>query len=229
MAPDLARSVLAADGICVEYRALDRIVPAVEDVDVRIAAGSLTVIAGPSGSGKSSLLRVLGLLDRPTRGSLAIEGVDVLALSERQRRRLRRQRLAYVHQRPISNLVDELTAVEQVAFARRCRGLAPSDAAAALGAFGLGERSHSRPADLSGGEQQRLAITMATIGEPAVLFADEPTAALDRHHADEVIDALMQAAAAGRAVLVASHDPGLIAAATHVVRLREGRTEVGDV
>jgi ABC-type lipoprotein export system ATPase subunit len=228
MAREMAHVVMAAEGICVEYRALDRIVPAVEDVAVTIVAGSLTVIAGPSGSGKSSLLRVLGLLDRPTRGVLKVEGVDALAMSDRERRRLRRGRLAYVHQRPVSNLVDDLTAVDQVAFAVSCRGSALVDAHSVLDAFGLGQRTESRPADLSGGEQQRLAIAMAAACDPAVMFADEPTSALDRHHADEVIEALVEAASGGRAVVVASHDPGLIAAATHLLRLRDGRVEVTD-
>ena len=228
MAHEIQHVVMAAEGICVEYRALDRIVPAVEDVAINIVTGSLTVIAGPSGSGKSSLLRVLGLLDRPTRGTLVVEGVDVLAMSDRGRRRLRRGRLAYVHQRPVSNLVDDLTAVDQVAFAVSCRGSALVDSHSVLDSFGLGQRAESRPADLSGGEQQRLAIAMAAACAPAVMFADEPTSALDRHHADEVIEALVEAASGGRAVVVASHDPGLIAAATHLLRLRDGRVEVTD-
>ncbi len=227
MAPETQHVVMAAEGLCVEYRALDRIVPTVEDVAINIVTGSLTVIAGPSGSGKSSLLRVLGLLDRPTRGTLVVEGVDVLAMSDRGRRRLRRGRLAYVHQRPVTNLVDDLTAADQVAFAVSCRGSEVVDAHAVLDAFGLGPRAASRPADLSGGEQQRLAIAMAAACDPAVMFADEPTSALDRHHADEVIEALVEAASGGRAVVVASHDPGLIAAATHLLRLAR-RTRGGD-
>ncbi len=220
-------TVLVGRDLNVSYRAVDGAVPAVVDVSLEVRSGSLVVLAGPSGSGKSSLLRVLGLIDRPTSGALSLAGRDVLALGDRGRRRLRRTHLAYVHQRPVTNLVDDLRADEQVAFALAARGrrAAPATAGAALDRYGLAERSRSRPAHLSGGEQQRLAIAMATAVTPVVLFADEPTAELDRHHAHEVIDALTRAAADGQAVVVASHDHDLIAAAGEVVRLREGRRE----
>ena len=220
-------TVLTGTDLCVSYRAVDGEVPAVVDVSLEVHAGTLVVLAGPSGSGKSSLLRVLGLIDRPTSGSLSLAARDVLALGDRGRRRLRRTHLAYVHQRPVTNLVDDMSAHEQVAFALQARGRPPVPATvtATLARYGLGERAQSRPAHLSGGEQQRLAIAMATAVTPVVLFADEPTAELDRHHAHEVIDALALAAADGQAVVVASHDPDLIAAAGVVVRLREGRRE----
>lgn len=219
--------VVRADGIGVDYRTADGVVTAVDGVSVRVAAGAFTVLAGPSGSGKSSLLRVLGLLDRPTRGAVQLGGVDVTALDARSRRRARRDRLAYVHQRPVTNLVDDLTAADQVRFARAARGMAAIDPAEVLATFGLAHRAGARPAQLSGGEQQRLAVAMAAAVEPLVLFADEPTAELDRHHADGVIAALATVAASGRAVVVASHDPGVMDAATHVLRLREGRTVDG--
>ena len=168
---------------------------------------------------------MLCLIDRPTSGSLALAGRDVLALGERGRRRLRRSTLAYVHQRPVTNLVDDLRAHEQVAFALQARGRRDVPVAAALDRYGLGERSRSRPGHLSGGEQQRLAIAMATAVRPVVLLADEPTAELDRHHAHEVTAALQLAAAGGQAVVVASHDHDLIAAADRVIRLSEGRRE----
>ncbi len=215
-------ALMIAEHIGVEYRALDGVVPAVVDVSLLVPRGALLVLAGPSGSGKSSLLRVLGLLDRPTRGQLSIDGVDVGALSDRSRRRLRRRKLAYVHQRPVTNLVDDLVAGEQIAFARQVRGLPPCDAAEALDRFGLAHHVASRPVQLSGGEQQRLAIAMAVAGEPRVLLADEPTAELDRHHAAEVIDAIRRAAADGQTVVVASHDHDLIGKATHLVWLSEG-------
>jgi ABC-type lipoprotein export system ATPase subunit len=221
MEPD--RGVLAASRVCVDYRSADGIVAAVVDVDVDVPAGSLTVLAGPSGSGKSSLLRVLGLLDRPTSGSLSIEGIDVLAWSDHRRRALRRDRLAYVHQRPITNLVDQLSAHDQVVFACQVRGVPRPAVDDVLARFGLREQARSRPAELSGGEQQRLAIAMATVVEPWVWFADEPTAELDRRHADEVIDAIRLSVEEGRSVVVASHDPALIDAATDVLWLHQGR------
>lgn len=222
MAPERP-AVLQAEGICVGYRSLDRVVPAVVDVSLTVSAGAFVALAGPSGSGKSSLLRVLGLLDRPTRGSLSIAGNDVLALSERRRRRLRRSGLAYVHQRPVTNLVDDLTSAEQIAFVCRMRGLPPTDPHAVLARFGLEQRAASRPAELSGGEQQRLAIAMASAGRPMLLLADEPTAELDRHHAASVIEAIVLAVAGGQTVVAATHDPEVIAVATHTLRLAEGR------
>lgn len=222
MAPE-PDALMIVEHVGVEYRALDGVVPAVVDVSLLVPRGALLVLAGPSGSGKSSLLRVLGLLDRPTRGQVSIAGIDAGALSDRRRRQLRRRQLAYVHQRPVTNLVDDLVAGQQVAFARQVRGLPPTDAAAVLGRFGLAHHLDSHPVQLSGGEQQRLAIAMAVAGEPTVLLADEPTAELDRHHAEEVIDAISRAAADGQTVVVASHDHDLIAAATHLVWLSEGR------
>ncbi len=221
-APDLGPQMIL-DHIGVDYRALDGVVAAVVDVSLVVPRGALVVLAGPSGSGKSSLLRVIGLLDRPTRGSLSIDGVDVGGLSKRHRRRLRRRHLAYVHQRPVTNLVDDLTAAQQVAFAREARGLSPTDAEDVLGRFGLAHHLGSRPVQLSGGEQQRLAIAMAVASEPTVLLADEPTAELDRRHAEAVIAAIAEAAADGQTVVAASHDNDLIAAATHIVWLSEGR------
>jgi len=225
MAPDAGRGAVALEavGIGVDYAAADAVVTAVDDVSLHIQHGMLVVIAGPSGSGKSSLLRTLGLLDRPTRGTVYLAGQDVTAMSERERRRLRRTRLAYVHQRPIANLVDDLSAREHVQFAGRVRGLAPLDPDGVLATFGLLDRAASRPAQLSGGEQQRLAVAVASAVHPLVLFADEPTAELDRMHADDVIDALVAVAASGQSVVVASHDPKLVAAASAVVRMREGR------
>lgn len=219
-APD---TVLDVVGLGVDYRTADRVVTAVDDVSLQVHPAQLLVLAGPSGSGKSSVLRALGLLDRPTRGSILLGEVDTDVLGNRARRRLRRQRLAYVHQRPVTNLVDDLTAAEQVRFSRAARGLSAIDPLTVLAQFGIDHRADARPAHLSGGEQQRLAIAMAAAVEPAVLFADEPTAELDRHHADEVIAALAQVAASGRAVVVASHDPHLVDAGHVVVLLREGR------
>jgi len=221
MAPDPA--LLQGDELCVSYRSADGVVPAVVEVSLRLRAGAFVVLAGPSGSGKSSLLRVLGLIDRPTSGALTIGGRDVLALRDGGRRRLRRAKLAYVHQRPVTNLVDDLTAAEQVAFALQSRGLPVLGVPDVLARFGLADQASSRPAHLSGGEQQRLAIAMATAVAPSVLLADEPTAELDRHHADEVIAAIAESAAGGQTVVAASHDPEMIAAADEVVWLREGR------
>lgn len=214
--------VLRATEIGVDYRADDRVVTALHDVSLVVERQSFAVLAGPSGSGKSSLLRVLGLLDPPTRGGLIIGGEDVLAMSARRRRSWRRRHLAYVHQRPITNLVDDLRAGEQLETARRLRGLARADPQPVLEAFGLGAHTRARPTALSGGEQQRLAFAMAMACNPTLIFADEPTAELDRAHADDVTQAIRTAVDAGATAVVASHDPDLLAAADTVLWLHDG-------
>jgi putative ABC transport system ATP-binding protein len=162
-------------------------VEALRDVSVRFAPGSFTAIMGPSGSGKSTLLQCAAGLDQPTRGHVTLDGVALDRLGEAGRARLRRERVGFVFQ--AFNLLPALTAAENVGLPLRLAGRRPGRAAvrAALARVGLEDRGGHRPSELSGGQQQRVAVARALLHRPAVLFADEPTGALDgasaRRHA----------------------------------------------
>lgn len=200
-------------------------VVALDGVSMEVVDGSLSVIAGPSGSGKSTLLGLIGCMDRADAGTVELEGLDLVGLARSVRRRLRRTRIGVVLPQPSDNLLDDLDATENVTWAARLRGHDISDAAVAavFERFGLAGAEHRRTRQLSGGEQQRVAIAAALAGSPAVVLADEPTASLDRVSAGLVIAALRTAADAGATVIVATHDHDVIAAADDVVHLDHGR------
>jgi putative ABC transport system ATP-binding protein len=201
-------------------------VPALKGVDVDVPTGQVTAIVGPSGSGKSTLLRILAALDRPTEGRVEVAGASLADLSRRVRRDLRRRHIGFVFARPADNLVPYLTAVEHLHLAVDLRGArARTDAdepMRLLAALGLDHRAAHRPVELSGGEQQRLALAAAVIGAPALVLADEPTAELDRASAQLLVDALHALAAGGAALAVATHDPVVVDAADRAVHLQSG-------
>jgi ABC-type lipoprotein export system ATPase subunit len=194
---------------------------ALRGIGLEVHPGALTVVAGPSGSGKSSLLTLLGARDRPSAGRLAVLGSDVGAASTRQLRVLRRVRIGFVPQRSSLGVFPHLRAVDQVRQVGAWRG-ARDGALHALAAVGLDHRSEHLPATLSGGEQQRLAVAVALAGSPRLIVADEPTAELDHANADLVVDALLAAAAAGAAVVISSHDERIMHRAHRLLRLRHG-------
>jgi ABC-type lipoprotein export system ATPase subunit len=187
-------------------------------------AGAFTVVAGPSGCGKSTLLRLLACIDRPTQGVIALEGHSVGDATPRVRRRIRRTRLGYIEPDPIDNLVEYLTAAEQVRLAARLRGHRITDAeiAETLGRLDLGHRLDHKPGQLSGGEQQRVSVACAMVVRPALVVADEPTAELDSVAADAVLRGVRVLCEQGTAFVVASHDPTVIERADHLLRLDHG-------
>ena len=204
----------------------ERAVPALAGVDATFAAGQVTAIVGPSGSGKSTLLRLLACLDKPDSGTIRVGGTEVTRVGARGRREVRRRLVGYVFQQPSHNLLDYLTAEEQVALSVRIRGATDRDAPARLlDLLGLGDRATHRPSQLSGGEQQRLALACAVAGGPALLVADEPTAQLDHDAGERVLGALLALRAEGTAIVVSSHDPVVMDAADHVLRVADGRIE----
>jgi ABC-type lipoprotein export system ATPase subunit len=217
-----AAAAVVCDAVTVEYRTRSGTVPAVRDVSAAFDVGRLTVVAGPSGSGKSSLLGVVAGLHRPTAGRVLIDGADVARLSAARVRRLRRERIGVVLQRPGDNLVEALDALHQIELAARLRGTDRREAADLLATVGLADRAHHDPGQLSGGEQQRVAFAAAAAGGPAVLLADEPTAQLDAGAGRVLIDALRALVARGSTVVVTSHDPAVLDAADDVLRLRDG-------
>ena len=215
--------------LAVEARGLSRVygngpdaVPALHDVDLSIAAGEFVAIMGPSGSGKSTLLHLVGGLDRPDAGEVVIEGEALAGLDDEALAHLRRRRIGFVLQ--FFNLFPLLSARENVAFSLLLDGrddaLVLADAA--LERVGLSGRAEHRPGELSGGEQQRVAVARALVTTPAVVLADEPTGSLDSLAGEDVLRLLRAAADDGQAVLLITHDATAAAYADRVVRLRDG-------
>ena len=200
-------------------------VTALDGVDKDFPAGRVTTVVGPSGSGKSSLLRILALVDRPSTGSVRIRREEVGCVGVRGRRLLRRTEIAYLFQDPAANLVAGLDATEQLRFAARLRGVRadPAEVTRLLELLGLPHRARHRPAQLSGGEQQRLAVACAVLGRPSLVIADEPTAELDSAAADRVLDAFADLAGEDVAFVLSSHDPRVVERTDHLLRLEHGR------
>jgi putative ABC transport system ATP-binding protein len=207
------------------YRTATESVTALDGVSLAVPRSRVTVVVGPSGSGKSSLLRLLACIDSPDAGEVQIAGQRVDRLGARGRRALRRRQVAYLFQRPGENLLPYLDAVAQVRLAAELRGapVTPAEARALLDRLGLGHRADHHPPQLSGGEQQRLAVACGVVGSPALVVADEPTAELDTAAAGRVLAAMTEMASAGVGFVLSSHDPRVMAIADGFVRLDHGR------
>ncbi len=186
-------------------------VHALHQIDLSVGRGDYVSIMGPSGSGKSTLLNIVGLLDRPNQGRYLFEENDVTALSDDQQAQVRRERIGFVFQ--FFHLVPRLTAAENIELPLVLAGIPPEQrrpkVEATLRAYGLAQRAHHRPEQLSGGQRQRVAIGRATIMEPGLLLADEPTGNLDRASGHEVVDLLEQLNGRGITLVVVTHDPEL--------------------
>ena len=216
-------SEVACAGLVKEYATATGRVRALKGVDAAFPAGRVTAVVGPSGSGKSSLLRILACVDRPTAGSVRVGGVDVAALGARGRRRVRRELVGYVFQQPADNLLPYLTAREQLELAARLRGRrGAGEVERLLAALGLEHRADHRPEQLSGGEQQRLAFAAAVIGGPALVVADEPTAELDSEAGERLMQAVLGLRDQGTSLVLSSHDPVVTGAVDGIVRLHDG-------
>ncbi|MEV0487915.1 ABC transporter ATP-binding protein [Streptomyces sp. NPDC050508] len=199
-------------------------VRALDGVDLDFGAGTFTAVMGPSGSGKSTLLQCGAGLERPGAGTVTVDGVELTGLSERRRTLLRRERIGFVFQS--FNLLPSLTAAQNVALPLRLAGRRPSRGAVreALERVGLAERAGHRPSQLSGGQQQRVALARALITRPAVLFADEPTGALDTATGRQVLALLRELVdREGQTTVMVTHDPVAASYADRVVFLVDGR------
>ncbi|NSC21094.1 ABC transporter ATP-binding protein [Streptomyces albus subsp. chlorinus] len=206
------------------YGEAERTVTALAGVSLGFARGTMTAVMGPSGSGKSTLLHCAAGIERPSRGQVLVDGTELASLSEDELTVLRRERVGFVFQ--AFNLVPALTAAQNVELPLRLAGrrAEPGEAIAALERFGLGDRARHRPSELSGGQQQRVALARAVIARPAVLFADEPTGALDTHTSRGVLRMLRELADANKqTVVMVTHDPAAAAYADRVVLLADGR------
>jgi putative ABC transport system ATP-binding protein len=202
------------------------IVTALNSVNLAIEKGQFVAVMGPSGCGKSTLLHLIGGLDRPTTGSVSIDGKDISKMKDEELTELRRRKMGFVFQ--FFNLIPVLSAVENAALPLILDGIKPEAAQARAAEWlernQMGDRLTHRPDQLSGGQQQRVAIARAIVSEPLMLLADEPTGNLDSRSSDEIASLLRQAVTDwGRTILIVTHDPRIAAYADRIVFLKDGK------
>lgn len=206
------------EGLESEVRALD-------GVSLDIEKGEFVAVVGQSGSGKSTMMNVLGCLDIPTRGTYHLDGVDVLELSDKQLSRIRNKQIGFIFQQ--YNLIQNLTVLENVELPLIYQGIDPIDrqelAMQALTRVGLADRAQHKPTQMSGGQQQRVAIARAISTRPPIIMADEPTGALDSRTGHEVLGFLQQLNKEGSTVILITHDNGIAATARRIVRIADGK------
>jgi putative ABC transport system ATP-binding protein len=210
------------EGVVRTYRTPTGEVRALRDVTATIPSGGVSVVVGPSGSGKSSLLRLVAGLDRPTRGSIAVMGLEIGRASARSRRAVRRSTVGYVFQRPSDNFVEHLTVAQHLRLAAGAsRG--DDDAVMAMAdSLGIARHLGRLPRELSGGEQQRAAVAQALASGAVLVVADEPTAELDADAADAVLDRIALVAGQGITFVLATHDRSVMAMSDHRITLEHG-------
>lgn len=220
--------VVCLHGVRKTYRLGAHVIPALQGVDLLVQRGELLALTGPSGSGKSTLLNLCGLIDTPDAGEIMLGGTAVQGLDEQARTLLRRDALGFVFQS--FNLVPVMTVAENVDYPLFLAGVPAAErrdrVAQQLAAVGLQAHAHHRPDALSGGQRQRVAIARALVKRPRLVIADEPTASLDSHTADQVLD-LMRARgqAEGAAFVIATHDSRLTRRCDRVVALLDVRIQ----
>jgi putative ABC transport system ATP-binding protein len=222
--------VVVAEGVSRRYGEGEAAVDALIDVSTGFERGRFTAIMGPSGSGKSTLMHILAGLDRPTAGSVLLDGEEISGLDDAELTRLRRDKLGFVFQ--FFNLLPVLTAEENLVLPLSIAGRRPDRdwLERLIATVGLGDRRTHRPSELSGGQQQRVAVARALVSKPAVVFADEPTGNLDSKSSGDVLRLLRQAVDEfGQTVIMVSHDPAAAAHADRLLTLRDGRIVHDDV
>jgi putative ABC transport system ATP-binding protein len=217
-------SVLIASGVTRRYGEGDTAVTALDDVSVEIERDRLTAVMGPSGSGKSTLMHILAGLDKPTEGSVQIDGREITTLSDNDLTKLRRDHIGFVFQ--FFNLLPMLTAEENMTLPLSIAGREPDPEwmRTVVDEIGMRDRLKHRPSELSGGQQQRVAVARALLSRPTVLFADEPTGNLDSAASEEVLQLLRRAVdTAGQTVVMVTHDAHAAAIADRILFLSDGR------
>lgn len=215
-------SALVLDRVTHSFGADETRVTALDDVRMEVQQGEMVAVMGPSGSGKSTLLACAAGLIAPTEGSVSIGGQQLAGLSDDELTEVRRTEIGFVFQN--YNLVPSLTAIDNVQLPAILGGTVPDDARVGelVQRLGIAERLQHRPSQLSGGQQQRVAIARALSMDPSIVFADEPTGALDTASANDVLDLLTDEANRGQSIVVVTHDPLVAERADRVVFLRDG-------
>jgi putative ABC transport system ATP-binding protein len=222
--PRRSRPVIQLDKVSKTYGGGDTVVHAVRSVDLTVERGDYLAIMGASGSGKSTLMNIIGCLDDPTRGRYLLDGVDVAMLEGHQLAVIRNRKIGFIFQS--FNLIARTKALDNVALPMSYAKVGSADrqrrALAALAAVGLSDRAGHLPNQLSGGQQQRVAVARAIVTEPVLLLADEPTGALDSRASAEVLTLFDELNAAGRTVVLITHEQEVAEHAKRVIRMRDG-------
>jgi len=220
----VGRPVIDLRGVYKTYGEGEAVVHAVDGVDLTVERGDYVAVMGASGSGKSTLMNIIGCLDVPTKGSYRLDGVEVRLLNDQQQSKIRNRKIGFVFQN--FNLIARTTALSNVELPMAYAGVSGRErrrrALAALDLVGLAPRVDHTSAQLSGGQQQRVAIARAIVTEPVLLLADEPTGALDSHSTDEVLDLFDDISAAGRTLVVITHEEEVASHAKRVIKMRDG-------
>jgi putative ABC transport system ATP-binding protein len=221
----VTRPVIELRSVSKVYGDDDTIVRAVDGVDLVVERGDYVAVMGTSGSGKSTLMNIIGCLDSPTHGRYVLDGVDTRRLDERQQALIRNRKIGFIFQS--FNLIPRTTALTNVELPMAYAGVRAVDrrrrALLALEQVGLAERTGHRPSQLSGGQQQRVAVARAIVTNPVLLLADEPTGALDSRSTAEVLALFDDLNAAGRTVVVITHEEEVAHHAKRVLRMQDGR------
>ncbi len=221
-------TVVELRGVYKTYRLGQHVVPALQGIDLAVQRGELLALTGPSGSGKSTILNLCGLIDTPDSGDIVLGGRSVTGQDENQRTLLRRDALGFVFQ--TFNLVPVMTVAENVDYPLFIAGVPATErrerVAAQLLAVGLQDHAQHRPDALSGGQRQRVAIARALVKRPRLVIADEPTASLDSHTADQVLELMRELGhSEGAAFVIATHDSRLTQRCDRIVSLLDGRLQ----
>ena len=223
LAPDGGVPVLELEAVTKTY-GTDPPIPALQGVSFSVGAGELVAVLGPSGSGKSTLLHLMGTLERPTSGRVAITGLDVAELEDRELAAVRATRIGLVFQQFF--LAEHSTILDNVADGLLYAGVAAGErreqAASALSAVGLGTRLKAHPPQLSGGERQRVAIARALVGAPAIVLADEPTGNLDSATSDQIMNLIEALNGEGATIIVITHERAIAARCPRQIQLLDG-------
>ena len=221
----MAKLITLRDVYKIYGEGLESEVRALDGVSLDIERGEFVAVVGQSGSGKSTMMNVLGCLDIPTRGEYFLDGTDVQELTDKELSRIRNKQTGFIFQQ--YNLIQSLTVLENVELPLIYQGINADDrydmAMAALERVGLAGRVKHKPAEMSGGQQQRVAIARAIATKPPIIMADEPTGALDSRTGQEVLKFLQQLNREGSTVILITHDNGIAATARRVVRLQDGK------